>query len=225
MGSEERVSIRLLIAEAKQQQDIGRGIARIDSDTIEALGVTVGGDIEIHGKSVIPAWVWPAYPEDQGLGLIRIDGFIRKNCGVSLNTYVIVRKAQVVNATFIELAPLDIRISVDLDFMRFVKDRMIGRPVIQGETIIIMMLGHSVPFKVVTTKPSGIVKISRSTEVNVLSDPISATIGSSKVTSRGQITIPKDIRDKYRIRPGDTIQFLEENGKLFLRKQKHRRSS
>ncbi|MCD6263168.1 AbrB/MazE/SpoVT family DNA-binding domain-containing protein [Candidatus Bathyarchaeota archaeon] len=47
-------------------------------------------------------------------------------------------------------------------------------------------------------------------------DPI--LVGSSKVTSRGQITIPQDIRKKYKIDPGDTIYFLEENGKLILKK-------
>jgi len=43
-------------------------------------------------------------------------------------------------------------------------------------------------------------------------------IGSSKVTSKGQITIPQDIREKYGIKPGDTVYFLEEDGKLILKK-------
>ena len=43
-------------------------------------------------------------------------------------------------------------------------------------------------------------------------------VGSSRVTSRGQITIPIDIREKYGIKPRDTIYFVEGDGKLTLKK-------
>jgi len=42
--------------------------------------------------------------------------------------------------------------------------------------------------------------------------------GSSRVTSRGQITIPQKLRDKYGIKVGDVIYFIEENEKLILMK-------
>ncbi|MFQ6053416.1 MAG: AAA family ATPase, partial [Candidatus Bathyarchaeia archaeon] len=156
-------SVQLKVAEAKQQRDVGRSIARVDAETMKALSVTVGDVIEIKGKKTTAAKAWPAYPEDQGLGLIRIDGFIRKNCGVSINEFVSVEKAEAEYATSIKLAPVDIRISVDSDFVRFVKDRLIDRPATRGDTLLIMMLGHSVPFMVVNTKPNGIVKISPTT--------------------------------------------------------------
>ena len=165
-------SIQLKVAEAKQQRDVGRGIARIDSAAMKAIGVTVGDVIEIIGKKSTAAKAWPAYPEDQGLGLIRIDGFIRKNCGVSINEFVTVRKANVSYAKSVKLAPVDIRISVDSDFVRFVKDRLIDRPCTRGDTILITMLGHSVPFTVVNTRPSGIVKIAPTTEITILSEPV-----------------------------------------------------
>ena len=165
-------SIQLKVAEAKQQRDVGRGIARIDSAAMKAIGVTVGDVIEIIGKKSTAAKAWPAYPEDQGLGLIRIDGFIRKNCGVSINEFVTVRKANVSYAKSVKLAPVDIRISVDSDFIRFVKDRLIDRPCTRGDTILITMLGHSVPFTVVNTRPSGIVKIAPTTEITILSEPV-----------------------------------------------------
>ena len=68
--------IQLKVAEAKQQRDVGRSIARVDAETMKALGVTVGDVIEITGKKSTAAKSWPAYPEDQGRELIRIDGFI-----------------------------------------------------------------------------------------------------------------------------------------------------
>lgn len=49
-----------------------------------------------------------------------------------------------------------------------------------------------------------------------MADP--TLLGSSKVTTRGQITIPQDIRDKFNISPGEKVYFLEENGKLLIRK-------
>jgi len=38
----------------------------------------------------------------------------------------------------------------------------------------------------------------------------------AKVTSKGQITIPRDIRAKMNIKRGDKIIFFEDNGKYFL---------
>jgi len=38
----------------------------------------------------------------------------------------------------------------------------------------------------------------------------------ARVTSKGQITIPRDIRTKMEIKKGDKILFIEENGKYFL---------
>jgi len=165
-------NVQLKIAEAKQQRDVGRSIARMDSETMKILGVTVGDVVEIVGKKSTAAKAWPAYPEDQGLGLLRIDGFIRKNCNVSINEFVSVRKAESEYAVSLKLAPVDIRISVDNDFIRFVKDRLIDRPATRGDTLLIMMLGHSVPFMVVNTRPAGIVKISPTTEIQILSEPV-----------------------------------------------------
>ena len=174
--------VQLEIAEAKQQRDVGRSIARMDSDTMKTLGVTAGDIVEIIGKKTTAAKAWPAYPEDQGLGLLRIDGFIRKNCNVSINEFVTVKKAEAEYAQSIKLAPVDIRMSFDNDFIRFVKDRLIDRPATQGDTLLIMMLGHSVPFMVVNTRPGGIVKISPTTEIQMLSEPVSEMEIPSRTT-------------------------------------------
>jgi transitional endoplasmic reticulum ATPase len=165
-------SVQLKVAEAKQQRDVGRSIARMDSETMKNLGVTVGDVVEIVGKKSTAAKAWPAYPEDQGLSILRIDGFIRKNCNVSINEFVSVKKADAEYAVSVKLAPVDIRISVDNDFIRFVKDRLIDRPATRGDTLLIMMLGHSVPFMVVNSRPAGIVKISPTTEIQILSEPV-----------------------------------------------------
>ena len=38
----------------------------------------------------------------------------------------------------------------------------------------------------------------------------------AKLTSKGQITIPRDIREKMNLKTGDKILFFEENGKFFM---------
>jgi transitional endoplasmic reticulum ATPase len=184
----------LKVAEAKQQRDVGRSIARVDSETMKALGVTVGDVLEIKGKKETAAKAWPAYPEDQGQGLLRIDGFIRKNSGVSINEFVSVSKAEAEYAVSIKLAPVDIRISVDNDFVRFVKDRLIDRPATRGDTLLIMMLGHSVPFLVVNTRPGGIVKISPTTEISIMSEPVPELEMPSRTTYEDIGGLDEEIR-------------------------------
>jgi len=41
--------------------------------------------------------------------------------------------------------------------------------------------------------------------------------GESRITSRGQITIPKVIREKFGLKHGDRICFLEVNGSIVLK--------
>ena len=187
-------NVQLKVSEAKQQRDVGRSIARMDSDTMEKLGVTVGDVVEIIGEKATAARAWPAYPEDQGLGLIRIDGFIRKNCSVAINEFVTVRKVEAEYAVSVKLAPVGIRIGVDKDFIRFVKDRLIDRPATGGDTLLIMMLGHSVPFMVVNTRPGGIVKISPATEISIMSEPVAELDMPSRTTYEDIGGLDEEIR-------------------------------
>ncbi len=103
---------------------MGRGIARVDQKTMRKLGISAGDVIQIAAKRTTSAIAWPAYSEDQDQGIIRIDGFTRKNAGVAINEYVVVKPAEVKNATNITLAPVDMRLNVDKDFTKFVKNRL-----------------------------------------------------------------------------------------------------
>lgn len=42
-------------------------------------------------------------------------------------------------------------------------------------------------------------------------------LGASKVTVRYQVTIPKEVRKELKIREGQTLVFIEENGKIVLK--------
>ncbi len=38
----------------------------------------------------------------------------------------------------------------------------------------------------------------------------------AKINERGNVTIPRNIRNKYRLTPGTEIAFIEEEGKLII---------
>ncbi len=173
--------LRLRCAEAKQR-DAGRGKARIDDETMRVLGIAAGDVIELRGKRVTAAVAWPAYQEDQGKDLIRIDGLIRKNAGVALNEYVYVRKADVKEAQTIVLAPVDMRLNVDTDFVNFVKSRLIETPLVEGDSVFVVILGSAIPFTVMRARPHGIVKVSQATNLQVLSEPTTEKKGIPRVT-------------------------------------------
>jgi len=41
-------------------------------------------------------------------------------------------------------------------------------------------------------------------------------LGTSKLTYKFQITIPKEVRDKFGLKERDILVFINENGKLVL---------
>ncbi|MEJ5292396.1 MAG: CDC48 family AAA ATPase [Candidatus Methanosuratincola sp.] len=169
-GSKEVV---LRVAESKQR-DVGRGKVRIDAEAMKKIGVSVGDVIEIEGKRKTAAIVWPAYTEDQGMDIIRMDGLIRKNAGVGIGEKITIRKAESKPANLVKLAPLSFTISVDSGFVSFVKRRLADTPVVEGDNVLIPVLGQAIPFAVVSTKPSGIVMVNEETTLTILEKPAEA---------------------------------------------------
>ena len=174
--------ISLRVGDAKQR-DVARGIARIDQKTMEKLNVSAGDVIEILGKRRTSAIAWPAYSEDLGRDIIRVDGFTRKNAGIAINEYVVVTKAEVKDALSIVLAPIDMRLNVDEDFTNFVKNRLMERTFIEGDTTLVMMLGHPVQFTVMKTRPHGILRLTYDTKLQILTEPApEAKLGVPRTT-------------------------------------------
>ena len=73
------------------------------------------------------------------------------------------------------LAPVDMHLSVDEDFTNFVKKRLMGRSLSKGDRILVMMLGHQVPFDVIRINPlsekSDGVTVEETTNLQILNDP------------------------------------------------------
>ncbi|MHA1263770.1 MAG: CDC48 family AAA ATPase [Candidatus Helarchaeota archaeon] len=165
--------IEVKVAEAKQR-DVGRSIIRLDSATFEKLKIRTGDIVKIKGKDrVTAAIVWPAYSEDQNQGIIRMDGRLRKNCGVSIGERVIIQKAAEKTAIEIILAPTNVRITSGDPYVEsFIKRKLLNYPLTQGDVIYIPIgIAREVPFQIISTKPRGIVVVKQRTILRVSEQP------------------------------------------------------
>ena len=61
------------------QQDVGKGIVRLGAAQMQALGLERGDVLEIQGKRTTAAMAFPAYAEDEGIDIVRLDGLVRSN--------------------------------------------------------------------------------------------------------------------------------------------------
>lgn len=43
-------------------------------------------------------------------------------------------------------------------------------------------------------------------------------LGTSRISSKFQVTVPKEVRDRFRIKAEDILVFSDEDGKLVLRR-------
>ncbi|MFN7991097.1 MAG: CDC48 family AAA ATPase [Candidatus Micrarchaeia archaeon] len=163
-------SITLKVAEAFQN-DIGRGIARVDSKAKSELGVSTGDIIKLIGKKSALAIVWQAHPDDEGLDMIRMDGILRQNVGVGLGEKVRAEPVTAKVAKKVVLAPQEpVRYSVGFD--QYVKKRLIGKALLKGNLLPVGIFGTSIPLVVAQVFPQGPVMISEETEIKINKEPI-----------------------------------------------------
>lgn len=175
------VEIVLKVTEA-EHRDIGRFIVRIDAMSMEKLGVRTGDIIQIKGKRVTAAIAWPAYQGDKGREIIRMDGRIRRNAGVSLSEKVTVCRANEEPARNITLAPTSVPIRPEPRFEEFVKRKLLNCPVTLNDTVFIPILGRAIPFKVTSVKPAGTVVVQHSSMLSIAEKPTGDVIGAAQVT-------------------------------------------
>ena len=158
--------LQMRIGEAKQR-DVGKKRARIGPDAMDFLKVTPGDIIEVMGSRSSCAVVWPVDEDEKLPDIIRVDGQTRKNVGASLNDFVKIRKVTTKFAKTVSLTPVNDSVTVDKEFTDFVKNRLKGLPIVHGDEISVMILGNSMDFKITKTNPKGVVKIDRTTNLNI----------------------------------------------------------
>lgn len=182
-GSMSSNKIELRVAEALQN-DVGRGLVRIDTKARELLGVSTGDIVELRGKKTTAAVVWQAHPQDEGLDIIRMDGYIRQNSGVALGDKIIVKKAETKNATKVVLSPLQ-SIKFSPGFDQIIRKKFIGRPITRGDTIFVGLFGASIPLIVTLVQPSGsgVAVVTETTDIVVKEEGIKdASAAGAQIT-------------------------------------------
>ena len=137
---------------------------------MDYLGVSPGDVIQISGKKITCAIVWPSDEDEKYPDTIRIDGQTRKNVNVGLNDIVEIKKIVTKPAKSITLTPITDTVTVDKEFSDFVKNRLKGLPLSHGDEISVMILGNAMDFKISKISPKGVVRIERTTVLTILSE-------------------------------------------------------
>ena len=162
-----------------KQKDAGRGLAAIDRQAMAEMELENGDYIIIQGETGrTVARVWPGYPEDEGKGIVRIDGRLRKETGTGIDDTVSVEKADVQPATSVTVAlPQNLRVRGNVG--PIIRQNLSGQAVTQGQTVPVSfglgplssMSGQQIPLKIASTEPSGTVVITDSTDVEISEQP------------------------------------------------------
>ena len=146
--SQNTLSLKVLEAYTR---DVGRGVARIDYDSMDNLGASTGDVVEIKGKRRTVAKCLPLYPSDEGKGIIRIDGLVRNNSGVAIGDTVVVKKIKAVPAEKIIVAPLEAIPPID---ERYLADALESVPLIKGDNVMVPYFGGRLTFQVIGVNPA-----------------------------------------------------------------------
>ena len=146
--SQNALSLKVLEAYTR---DVGRGVARLDYDSMDTLSASTGDVIEIKGKRRTVAKCLPLYPSDEGKGIIRIDGLGRNNSGIAIGDTITVRKIKAVAAEKIVVAPLEAIPPID---ERYLADALESVPLIKGDNVMVPYFGGRLTFQVIGVTPA-----------------------------------------------------------------------
>ena len=125
--------IKLKVVEALQD-DVYKGVARIDPNLMRALGLNRGDLISITGGRETVAIVDRAYPADVGEKIVRIDNLIRKNARTGVGEQVRIKKINPVAAKKVSIAPAQKGLMIHANPDLF-KSSLIGRVMMKGDVI------------------------------------------------------------------------------------------
>ena len=192
MKKEKNEGIIVKVAEARSR-DVGRGIARIDPIIFEKMGLMPGDTILIEGKKKTAAMVMRGYPEDEGTGLIRIDGYTRRNAGVGIDDKVKIKKATATPATQVTFAPTQpLRLMGGEEYL---KNLLEGRVITRGDIITINVMGNTIDLVATSVKPvKEVALITGSTEIKISEKPAKDTSGIPTVTYEDIGGLKEEIR-------------------------------
>ncbi|EMA50268.1 CDC48 family AAA ATPase [Halococcus thailandensis] len=179
-----------------KQKDAGRGLAAVDRAAMDDLDLENGDYILIEGgEGRAIARVWPGYPDDQGQGVIRIDGQLRSEAQVGIDDRVSVEKAEVKPAQSVTVAlPQNLRIRGNIG--PYVRDKLSGQAITQGQTIPFSLgfgpfsgsSGQRIPLRIAETNPDGTVIVAENTDIEISEKPAEEIVSDAQSGDGGGTT-------------------------------------
>ena len=175
-GNKDTLSLKILEAYTR---DVGRGVARLDYDSMGSLSASTGDVIEIRGKRRTVAKCLPLYPSDEGKGIVRVDGLVRNNAGVAIGDTVVVRKIKSVPAEKLIVAPLEAIPPID---ERYLADALESVPLIKGDNVMVPYFGGRLTFQVIGVTPAAdAVLVTQKTMFHIAEKGIALRGGTAQV--------------------------------------------
>jgi len=164
-NNQEKQSLKVQKA---RKRDTGKNIIRIDRQTMEKLNIQTGDVIAVKGKKESAGIAWPSYPQDNGLGIARIDSILRSNTGADINGNIEIRKIEPKIADYLILQPYSDKLRPAPRFESFIKRKLHNYPIALGDMIQIPIgISRKLVFKVSFLNPKGISIIKRETRLEI----------------------------------------------------------
>jgi transitional endoplasmic reticulum ATPase len=196
------LNLELKILEA-YSRDVGRGIARIDYNSMDLLNASTGDVIEIRGgkksKSTrrTAAKCLPLYPSDEGKGIIRIDGLVRNNAGLAIGDTVVVKKIKAIPAEKVIVAPLEAIPPID---ERYLAESLEGVCMTKGDNVMVPYFGGRLTLQVIGLTPAATdaVIINQKTQFTIAASDQALIRGDARAVAYEDIGGLKDEIQKVR---------------------------
>ena len=147
-----------------------RGIARLDSELMNVMGIKVGDIVQIDGSKKTAVKILEGYPEDANRGIIRLDNMTRKNAGVTADDRVSVKKITAAGAERITFAPSgELRLQGGEEHLKQLFEGMV---LSKGDIVPVNVMGNKMAFVVKSFSPTGAATIiTPDTKVKITNKP------------------------------------------------------
>ena len=130
--------------------DKGKGIARLDTDSMKRLELISGDIIEIQGQRKTYSKCLASPKENHAHGILKIDGLIRSNAGISIGNRIYIKKIIATRAKKITIAPLEIMPFIEESE---IKEALTLFPIIKDDNVVFENLGKHVFFRILESIP------------------------------------------------------------------------
>ena len=159
------------VAELKPGE-AGKGIARLDPELMNILGLKVGDIALVIGNKKTAVKILSGPAEDANRGIIRLDGSARRNAGVSIDERVDVKKAETKETAKITFSPTEeLRLQGGEDYLAHA---LVGRSFVKGDVLSLNIMGNKLDLVVTSFSPTAEAALmTAETKVKINDKPVS----------------------------------------------------